>query len=393
MSNNLLNAALNALMTSQNAVSESEFKTKQTRGDPGLYQRVDLASFHQVNLIGGNVGTHSDQKLEPKHQDMTINVKTLTGRHIPVPISSLSTILELKNKIEDKEGIPQDQQRFIFDGMQLGEFKTLSDYGIKNEDTVHLVLRLRDGDRNVISCLSSDFLEPSYNYDFTNVNDGATVHIRGGVPYQRPCGWQRHALKVSGKYDNGNDQWLGTGANAWPVSYHGTAKHNAQSIADAGSLLSKDKRFDFCYGIYTTPSVNVAELYAPEFEFGGNKYIIIIQHRVNPKNLEKIKSTTGANDCWISKSGEDVRPYGIYKPDAARKAITTRNTLLLFQESITAIETCYKPVIAAIHNACIGIGVTLITACDIRYCSQDAFFNIDKYDLMLETGSCDVLGL
>ncbi|CAJ0633579.1 9004_t:CDS:2, partial [Entrophospora sp. SA101] len=150
-----------------------------------------------------------------------------------------------------------------------------------------------------------------YNYDFTNVNDGATVHIRGGVPYQRPCGWQRHALKVSGKYDNGNDQWLGTGANAWPVSYHGTAKHNAQSIADAGSLLSKDKRFDFCYGIYTTPSVNVAELYAPEFEFGGNKYIIIIQHRVNPKNLEKIKSTTGANDCWISKSGEDVRPYGI----------------------------------------------------------------------------------
>nr|CAG8471099.1 10486_t:CDS:2 [Entrophospora candida] len=279
MSNNLLNAALNALMT--------------------------------INLIGGNVGTHSDQKLEPKHQDMTINVKTLTGRHIPVPISSLSTILELKNKIEDKEGIPQDQQRFIFDGMQLGEFKTLSDYGIKNEDTVHLVLRLRDGDRNVISCLSSDFLDPSYNCDFTNINDGATVHIRGGVPYQRPCGWQRHALKVSGKYDNGNDQWLGTGANAWPVSYHGTAKHNAQSIADAGSLLSKDKRFDFCYGIYTTPSVNVAELYAPEFEFGGNKYIIIIQHRVNPKNLEKIKSTTGANDCWISKSGEDVRPYGI----------------------------------------------------------------------------------
>ncbi|CAJ0747593.1 6199_t:CDS:2, partial [Entrophospora sp. SA101] len=99
-----------------------------------------------------------------------------------------------------------------------------------------------------------------------------------------------------------------------------------------------------------------------------------------PSKLNAINNLT-----WIEIAGKlftagiDVNSLGstltIDKPDAARKAITTRNTLLLFQESITAIETCYKPVIAAIHNACIGIGVTLITACDIRYCSQDAFFN------------------
>ncbi|CAJ0633578.1 9003_t:CDS:2 [Entrophospora sp. SA101] len=89
-------------------------------------------------------------------------------------------------------------------------------------------------------------------------------------------------------------------------------------------------------------------------------------------------------------AGIDVNSLGstltIDKPDAARKAITTRNTLLLFQESITAIETCYKPVIAAIHNACIGIGVTLITACDIRYCSQDAFFNEVDLGLAADIG-------
>nr|CAG8452559.1 11666_t:CDS:10 [Entrophospora candida] len=90
-------------------------------------------------------------------------------------------------------------------------------------------------------------------------------------------------------------------------------------------------------------------------------------------------------------AGIDVNSLGstltIDKPDAARKAITTRNTLLLFQESITAIETCYKPVIAAIHNACIGIGVTLITACDIRYCSQDAFFNEVDLGLAADVGT------
>lgn len=46
------------------------------------------------------------------------------------------------------------------------------------------------------------------------------------------------------------------------------------------------------------------------------------------------------------------------------------------QDSISSIEQCDKPVIAAIHNGCIGAGVDLITACDIRYCSKDAFFSV-----------------
>ncbi|KAG5605314.1 hypothetical protein H5410_026806 [Solanum commersonii] len=55
------------------------------------------------------------------------------------------------------------------------------------------------------------------------------------------------------------------------------------------------------------------------------------------------------------------------------------------QEAITALECCRKPVIAAVHGACIGGAIDLITACDIRYCSSDAFFSIKEVDLAMTT--------
>ncbi|XP_055519784.1 delta(3,5)-Delta(2,4)-dienoyl-CoA isomerase, mitochondrial [Leucoraja erinacea] len=67
--------------------------------------------------------------------------------------------------------------------------------------------------------------------------------------------------------------------------------------------------------------------------------------------------------------------------DVARKAWKLRNTVLRFQESFSAIEKCPKPVIAAIHSACIGGGIDLITACDIRLCSQDAWFQVKEVDI------------
>ncbi|KAK2510451.1 hypothetical protein Q9233_017727 [Columba guinea] len=54
-----------------------------------------------------------------------------------------------------------------------------------------------------------------------------------------------------------------------------------------------------------------------------------------------------------------------------------------FQESFTALEKCPKPVIAAIHGACVGAGVDLISACDIRFCSQDAWFQVKEVDIGL----------
>jgi len=158
--------------------------------------------------------------------------------------------------------------------------------------------------------------DSQYDFDYRDKTD--TGFSRGGHTFNRPIGWYKIALKVKGKYADGDD-WFGAGkkqrkdekdslSEEWPVSYHGTRDHNnITSIILNGYDMTKNVHSNYGKGIYSSPYPNEAEGYAETFTWNGKKIKAMFMNRVNMSQTKVVNNSR----FFVTTNDQLIRPIAV----------------------------------------------------------------------------------